>query len=156
MPTTVGLQKKEVDVVTQAVKLELDCVGAYREAARVVQDKAAADTFEIMAKACQQHVDVWQEQLQVLGAPSASKSTVSEALNRYKVKVAQAFGLCGVARAVKNNPQDGTTAYKRVSKREDLSAPTRSIAAGFLRHAEQHLLWIEAMLHGDAPVPAER
>jgi rubrerythrin len=154
MPSTVGLQRTEVGVVEQAVKLELDCVAAYAEAAACAPAGDVADRFETMAEDCLRHVSLWQDRLEAMGRPPVGPNAVTEGLNAGKVRVASLFGTRAVAMAVRNNPRDTTTAYERVSHRTDLTAETRDLAQRMLPDAARHLGWIEALLRGNVQVKA--
>ena len=140
MPSTVGLPKQRTDaeVVTQAAKLEFDCVAAYREAAKQAHTGANANAFAGMAQDCARHLNAWQDRLVALGQAPTGANAITEPLNSFKVKAASWLGDRAIVTAVRNNSADSCEAYARVKARADLGPETLELAAQLLGDAERH------------------
>ncbi len=149
MPSDVGKQAMEVEVVQHAVALELDCVAALTEAADRTDDAATHASFARLATECEAHVRAWQERLRALGSAPGKPNRATAWLNRVKVQIVAPFGRRAIAFAVTNNPADCLTAYERVSAREDLPQPTRDLATQMLRDATQQRAAIRTVREGD-------
>ena len=87
MPSDVGQQATEVEVIQHAVALELDCVTALTEAADRAGDTATQASFARLASECENHVRAWQDRLHVLGSPPGKANRATAWLNRIKVQV---------------------------------------------------------------------
>lgn len=129
MPTIVGLQPTEEGVLTQGVKLQMDCVGAYGEASRRLRNKRLAAAYGNLSRTCAKHRDAWQNRLVQLGQPKATPQPSSLWFNIHKVKVASAFGAWAVGRIVANNARDLHTALGRIQAHQRIDAETRRAAA---------------------------
>ena len=151
MPSDVGKQAMEVEVVQHAVALELDCVAALTEAADRTDDAATHASFVRLAAECEEHVRAWQERLRALGSPPGKPNRATAWLNRIKVQVVAPFGRKAIAFAITNNPADCVTAYERVSARDDLTQPTRDLASQMLRDATQQRATIRRARESDGP-----
>ena len=135
MPSDVGKQAQEIDVIQHAVALELDCVASFTEAAERIEGGAEHEGFTRLAAECVEHARTWQQRLRELGGAAAAPNRVSTWLNRMKVQVVAPFGRKAIAFAVTNNPADCITAYNRVRLREDLPVITRELASQMLDDA---------------------
>ena len=147
MPSDVGKQAQEVDVVQHAVALELDCVAAFTEAAERTEGDAEHEHFANLAAECVEHARVWQKRLADLGGNSATPNRVSSWLNRFKVQVVAPFGRKAIAFVVTNNPADCITAYNRVRHRKDLTEATREIASKMLDDASMQSETVRKVRH---------
>lgn len=150
MPSQVGKQPVEAEVVQQAVALEMDCISALTAAAERADDAATQRSFTRIAADCEAHVRAWQTRLLALDSPPGKANRTTSWLNRVKVQILAPFGERAIAFAVTNNPEDCMEAYERVAGRADLQAPTRALASQMLQDAALHKALIDEVRHPGA------
>ena len=145
MPSIVGEQGSEADILEQAVKLEQDCLAAYTQAMQRLKDAQLSGEIGRLVADHRARLARLQRRLAETAMGQPSPNPLTAALNRGKVELGRLLGDRAILLAVRNNADDTALAYGQVAERVELSEPTRQMFRDMHQEARRHQAWFEAL-----------
>ena len=142
---TTGSQLDRLELLRRLVRLDLEAVAAFRDAARHVRERRVRERLEAFRVEHEAHVQALEGLLRQAGGDPPRRSGARRVLNKGRVLLADLVGDEAVLRQLQDVALTANEEYEDALRHHDLG-DAEPLLRRFREEERRHLAWIEQRL----------